>query len=101
MAEIIPYEPEQVMLLREIEISPFFTSPFSQTKIAMTIYCNEKAFAVDNNISLLLFLQQNKFTSQKGIAVAVNNRIAPQTSWENHILKEGDKVLIIQATKGG
>ena len=67
----------------------------------MTIYCNEKGFAVENGISLLLFLQQNNFTSQKGIAAAVNNRIAPQASWESHILTEGDKILIIQATKGG
>lgn len=38
---------------------------------------------------------------QKGIAVAVNNRVVPKDEWHNHVLKNNDDVLIINAVQGG
>ena len=38
---------------------------------------------------------------KKGIAVAVNNRIIPLSSWAETLLKDKDSVLIITATQGG
>ncbi|HAO28941.1 MAG TPA: thiamine biosynthesis protein ThiS [Chryseobacterium indologenes] len=38
---------------------------------------------------------------EKGIAVAVNNRIIPLSAWAETFLKDQDSVLIITATQGG
>lgn len=37
----------------------------------------------------------------KGIAVALNNRIIPQSSWPETFLNDKDSILIITATQGG
>ncbi|GAB0155602.1 hypothetical protein CHRYSEOSP005_08630 [Chryseobacterium sp. Alg-005] len=38
---------------------------------------------------------------KKGIAVALNNRIVPQSEWAVTLLKDHDSILIITATQGG
>ena len=38
---------------------------------------------------------------KKGIAVALNNRIIPQSFWAETILNNQDSILIITATQGG
>jgi sulfur carrier protein len=37
----------------------------------------------------------------KGVAVAVNQCIITKSDWSNHLLKEGDEVMLIKATQGG
>lgn len=37
----------------------------------------------------------------RGIALAINEEIIPKTQWQNHLLRENDKVIIITATQGG
>lgn len=37
----------------------------------------------------------------QGVAVAVNNRMVPRTAWGEHVLKEGDNVVVIKAACGG
>ena len=37
----------------------------------------------------------------KGIALAVNNSVAPKSKWDSFLLKEGDSILVVQATQGG
>lgn len=38
---------------------------------------------------------------QKGVAVAVNNKMIPRTDWEATALAENDNVVIIKAACGG
>ncbi|WP_449389036.1 sulfur carrier protein ThiS [Chryseobacterium lineare] len=38
---------------------------------------------------------------RKGIAVALNNRIIPQSFWAETLLNDKDSILIITATQGG
>ena len=38
---------------------------------------------------------------EKGVAVAVNNRMAPRTDWASTNIKEGDNIVIIKAVCGG
>ncbi|WP_426274577.1 sulfur carrier protein ThiS [Chryseobacterium sp. S-02] len=38
---------------------------------------------------------------KNGIAVALNNRIIPQSFWAETILNNKDSILIITATQGG
>jgi sulfur carrier protein len=41
------------------------------------------------------------YLKKKGIAVALNNRIIPQSFWAETFLNDKDSVLIITATQGG
>ncbi len=38
---------------------------------------------------------------EKGIAIAVNNKMVTRTEWANHLLNEGDTIVIIKAACGG
>lgn len=38
---------------------------------------------------------------QKGVAVAINNRMVPRTEWQATTLAENDNVVIIKAACGG
>jgi len=38
---------------------------------------------------------------KKGVAVALNSRIIPQSAWIETTLKNQDSILIITATQGG
>lgn len=38
---------------------------------------------------------------ERGVAVAVNNRIIPRPQWDSEALKEDDQVTIIKAAFGG
>jgi sulfur carrier protein len=36
-----------------------------------------------------------------GVAVAVNGRVVPRSSWETAVLAPGDAIEIVQAVQGG
>lgn len=38
---------------------------------------------------------------EKGVAIALQNRIVPRTQWEHQPLQEGDSLVIIKAACGG
>lgn len=38
---------------------------------------------------------------EKGVAVAVNNRMVTRTDWNQTVIKEGDNVVVIKAVCGG
>lgn len=67
----------------------------------MQVILNENGLEVSPQSSLQTLLENNGHASQKGIAVAVNNKVVPRAQWESHILQDNDKVLVITATKGG
>jgi len=66
----------------------------------MEIYINQEKKVIDGEISindLLLFLEiQNKY-----IAVEVNKTIIPKSEYEIFIVKNNDKIEIINAVGGG
>jgi len=67
----------------------------------MTVYLNSKPIANCNASNLLDLLKDQGFAEKKGIAVAVNNAVIRKNDWELYTLTEGDKIIIISATKGG
>jgi thiamine biosynthesis protein ThiS len=67
----------------------------------MTIYLNDKGMLIEVPRTLLSILKEAGLHEQTGIAVAVNSNVVHRHEWVNCILSEGDKILIIQATKGG
>lgn len=38
---------------------------------------------------------------EKGVAIALQNRIVPRTQWKQQPLQEGDSLVIIKAACGG
>lgn len=38
---------------------------------------------------------------EKGVAVAVNNKMVPRTEWTEHVLQSGDSLVVIKAACGG
>ncbi len=67
----------------------------------MKLIVNDKPEILLIGNRLLDLLHKTNLTKQKGLAVAVNNNIVPKAEWENHELKENDKITIIRATQGG
>ena len=67
----------------------------------MEITVNNQSKQISEQCSLQQLLEELNNSSQKGIAVAVNNTVVPKADWQKHFLHEKDNVLIIKATQGG
>lgn len=65
------------------------------------VFVNNQACPLTAEATLFSTLEKNGITSQKGIAVAVNNTVIPKAEWQNKTLNENDKITIIKATQGG
>lgn len=66
----------------------------------LTINHTTKKFEVlPENLEALIALELPE--KKKGIAVALNNRIIPQSLWVETFLNDKDSILIITATQGG
>lgn len=65
----------------------------------MEITINNKT--VDTQANNLNDLAIELALPQKGVAVAVDNKMIPRNEWDSFMLKEGAKVIIIKAACGG
>ncbi|MGK0289601.1 MAG: sulfur carrier protein [bacterium] len=68
----------------------------------MKIYVHDEETQIeeDTNIDTLIDIL-NLTARKKGIALAVNENVIPKTEWDQFRFQESDKVLIIQAIRGG
>ncbi|MEK6493687.1 sulfur carrier protein ThiS [Myroides odoratimimus] len=57
-------------------------------------------FDVDT-LSVQQMLDMHQPTKQRGIAVAVNQKVISKACWTTHLLSADDHILIITATQGG
>ncbi len=62
---------------------------------------NGEEFNFESKKNLSLLFKDLKIDTPKGIAVAVNNIIISRNSWEEHLINDNDKIIIIKATQGG
>lgn len=67
----------------------------------MLVFFNDSEFHAENDSILAHILEHQLLVTKNGIAVAVNNKVIPKNEWNHYVLKENDKVLIIQASQGG
>ena len=67
----------------------------------MIISVNNKPLELSSTENINSVLQRLQFNHTKGIAVAINNKVIPKSSWEDHLIKENDNITIIRATQGG
>lgn len=66
----------------------------------MHIKLNNKLRQVDPTCTLLALLNEYQ-TSETGIAVAINDRVIPHSSWSSTNLNEHDEITLFQAIAGG
>lgn len=68
----------------------------------MEIFVNGQAQKTKENALLVDILASEGVSLQtKGIAVAINEEVSPRAEWASYILKEGDRIEIVQARQGG
>jgi len=68
---------------------------------AMTVRVNDKSLVVADTTTLSELLEQLGLAGRNGVAIAVNDAVAPRSGWPTRRLADGDQVLVIQATQGG
>ena len=65
------------------------------------VFLNNDPIDIASDNSLQDLMGQTGFSDKVGIAVAINNKVVPKTKWNETILQDNDKVIVISATKGG
>lgn len=67
----------------------------------MHVYVNGQKRSVSEAVSLKKMIAQVGVQTRDGIAVAINDEVISRNNWENHLIKNEDKITIITATQGG
>ena len=67
-----------------------------------TVYLNNNAISISENVALSEVIESKlPHNNAIGIAVALNEKVIPNSDWKTTSLNENDKILIIKATQGG
>lgn len=66
----------------------------------MQVTINNRSHNISENSSITMAIKAIGMEI-KNIAVAINFSVVPKDEWDNFILKENDKMMIIRATQGG
>jgi len=67
----------------------------------MVITLNQEEYKIEKGLKLNEFIDRLNLTNQKGIAIAINNKVIFKTHWSVTELREYDELLLIKATQGG
>jgi sulfur carrier protein len=67
----------------------------------MKIIINNENYTFDENTSLENAVSTLELKETKGIALALNEQIIPRSKWNETILYNEDKIIIIGAVAGG
>jgi sulfur carrier protein len=67
----------------------------------MKLIVNASPQEIPEKSTLQNLMQQLHVELQRGIAVAVNDKVVPRAKWNEFALQENDKVLMIQPSQGG
>ncbi len=66
----------------------------------MKIFLNNQPLELIHPISVSALLEKLE-RNQPGNALAINQIIIPRIDWINHLLQDGDDILLFQAIAGG
>jgi sulfur carrier protein len=67
----------------------------------MKLLVNTESQELTEKSTLQNLMQQMNLEQLRGIAVAVNDEVVPRAGWNDFVLKENDKILMIQPAQGG
>lgn len=65
------------------------------------IFINDRGYPYDQPGSLSQLFRTLNIDAARGIAVAINNTMVPKKEWEDHLVVDNDKIILIKATQGG
>ena len=65
------------------------------------VYINDKEYALEQTQSLSELFQTLNINVEKGVAVAINNKVLPRCDWNKSPVNKNDKIILIKATQGG
>jgi sulfur carrier protein len=68
---------------------------------AVSIRVNDEARTVEGSATLHDLALELGIAHSRGVAIAVNDEVVPRAVWPQHVLAEGDRVLVIRAAQGG
>lgn len=68
------------------------------SKEKIVINGEEQAISSGKNLDELLDILE---LEKRSIAIELNQNLIPKSDWENHIIKSGDKIEIVQFVGGG
>ena len=73
----------------------------SETRIDVSI--NGKNHSVPAQATVSALVREMGFdpARAKGVAVAVNDTVAPKGTWDRHAIRRGDRIEVISAQQGG
>lgn len=66
----------------------------------MQIILNQQPLLLPDSCTVAQMLQLQGITPRL-MAIAINQRVVPQSVWAETLLQEGDKITLISAAKGG
>lgn len=67
----------------------------------MKVFINNEENILSQENTITSLLEALKIPAERGVAIAINNKVITKASWNVHSLKENDKITIIKATQGG
>lgn len=67
----------------------------------MTVFVNDQPRDLAADTKLADLLRELGLAERKGVAIAINDEVAPRSTWTARTLAASDRVLVIQATQGG
>jgi sulfur carrier protein len=68
------------------------------SKEKIVINGEEHEIPSEKNLDALLDILE---LEKRSIAIELNQNLIPKSEWENHIIKSGDKIEIVQFVGGG
>jgi len=68
----------------------------------MQIELNGQTRSLDaETLDVEALLRDLQIEQRRGVAIAINDRVVPRSTWQTHTVQDGDRVEIIRATQGG
>ena len=67
----------------------------------MRVYVHDEVLETKEKIHISELLESKGISNLNGIALAINDVVISKAYWHTTLLKEQDRILIIQASQGG
>lgn len=67
----------------------------------ITISLNGESYSFTNEFFSIDKLLENEGYAEKTVAVALNGHFVPKSTYNKHVLKEGDEIDIVAPMQGG
>lgn len=81
-------------------VSPYFPKEACVARLSLTINGEERELELDTP-TVESLLDVLGVPSQKGVAVALDDRVVPRSQWAATPISDGQHIEIIRATQGG